>query len=132
MHICIHLLSAFVGSVGGRPGRSTQTFVLGLCSVNSITTERKNVKAKNQQEVRLQPSRQPEHTQGPGSSFILLSPQESIFKRCKGLTRTFHLDCSLLVIAACCQAAVWTTVNCQLSGLAHCKRIIMAHCSCFI
>lgn len=70
--------------------------------------------------------------QDPGSSFIFPSHQESFSKRSKGRTSIFNLDYSLLVIAVYCQAAVWTTANCQLSGLAHCKHMIVLHTACVL
>lgn len=131
MHICIYLFSAFVGSVGGRPGRSTQTFVLGLHSVNKITTARKNVKAKINKGSKSRPTGSPK-TPRPRVFLSLSLSSGKLLQKIQGRTSTFNLDYFLLVIAVYRWAAVWTTANSQLSGLAHCKHIIVLHTACVL
>ena len=48
VHICIYLFSDFVDSVGGSPGKNTETIAWGLYHINSITTVDKNVQDENQ------------------------------------------------------------------------------------
>lgn len=86
--------------------------------------------SKNQQGVKIQTYRQPEDTKAQGLPLSFPLIRKSFSKRSKGWA--FNLDYSLLVIAVDCQAAVWTTANCQLSGLAHCKHMIVLHTACVL
>ena len=57
VHICIYLLSDFVGSVGGSPEKKhKETFAWGLYHINSITTVDKNVQDENQHLSKSRPT----------------------------------------------------------------------------